>query len=474
MPIAKFLGGAGAAILLTLSAAPAGAATQPGCHTSWPVVAHRAGGIGVKPPAGTSPPRACAVETGYATSESTIAVTHNSTLIYSPAETENSMARSTDNGASWNLTYPADAQPTSFWNTVDPFVITDRRTGRVFWSHATGPVRNEDDLPDNAGFWLAAAYGFEVYRSADDGRTWQTSDNETAPTGDWEQVFTGPPPPGGAQPIGYPDVVYLCANAPFEVTGPGRACYRSLDGGASFQLSGYASPTPANPQDICPPLQFRNGVVDSHGTIFIAATCQQAAYILFSKDEGASWTWLPFKDAPGDFLQNRELETAIDDANNLYALWPANGLIYLEVSRDGAKTWSKPMMVGAPGVQGIVRPSLSAGAEGNVAITYYGSTNPTATKLSAYVTQTKDALDPQPLFYSGALNDTAKPIFTDGGLQGPTPRTDFIGGAFDRAGTAFWAGAVEQTGPPNSDNEQPTTGYVGRLAFGRSTPRSLP
>src|SRR3954468_17770254 len=435
MSIAKVFGGAGAAIL-TLTFVSLGAAAPAGCHSDWPVIAHHAGGARVALPSGTAPPQACAARTGYATSESTIAVTHGSTLIYSPAQTENSMARSTDEGASWNLTQPSDAQPTSFWNTVDPLVITDRRTGRVFWAHATGPVRNEDDLPDNAGFWLAAAYGFEVYRSADDGRTWQTSDNETAPTGDWEQVFTGPPSATGPKPTGYPDVVYLCANAPFEVTGPGRACYRSLDGGATFQLAGYASPTASNPQDVCPPLQFRNGVVDSSGTIYIAATCQQAAYVLFSRDEGASWSWLPFKDAPGDFLQNRELQTAIDDANNLYALWPANGLIYLEISRDGAKTWSKPMMVGAPGVQGIVRPSLSAGAEGNVAITYYGSTDPTATKLSAYITQTKDALDPQPLFYSGALNDTAKPIFTDGGLQGPTPRTDFIGGAFDRAGTA--------------------------------------
>lgn len=463
-----------AALALAAGPGPAGAATAPGCHADWPVVAHRAGGIGIALPDGAAAPRACAVQTGYATSESTIAPTLHGTLVYSPAQTENSMARSSDKGAHWHLTSPADAQPTSFWNTVDPFVITDRRTGRVFWAHATGPVRNEDDLPDNAGFWLAAAYGFEVYSSADQGRTWHTSDNETAPTGDWEQVFTGPPPPGGAQPTGYPDVVYLCANAPFEVSGPGRACYRSLDGGATFQLVGYASPTAANPQDVCPPLQFRNGVVDSHGTIYIATTCQQAAYVLYSKDEGASWTWIKMAGVAGDFLQNQELQVAVDDADNLYALWPKNGLIYMQLSRDGAKTWSNPMMVAAPGVQGIVRPALAAGASGNVAVTYYGSATAGATKLSAYITQTKDALDAQPLFYSGAINDTAQPIYTDGGLNGPSPRTDFIGGAYNMAGTGFWAGAVAQTGPPDADNVWPTTGYVGRLVFGKSTPRRLP
>ena len=61
----------------------------------------------------------------------------------------------------------------------------------------------------------------------------------------------------------------------------------------------------------------------------------------------------------------------------------------------------------------------------------------------------------------------------DGGLQGPSPRTDFIGGAYNRAGSAFWAGVVEQTSPPDSNNEQGTTGYVGRLVFSSTTPRKL-
>jgi hypothetical protein len=94
--------------------------------------------------------------------------------------------------------------------------------------------------------------------------------------------------------------------------------------------------------------------------------------------------------------------------------------------------------------------------------------------LSAYITQTKDALDAQPLFYSGALGDTAHPIYHDAGLSGaPTPRTDFIGGAFDAKGTSFWAGVVEQLGRPDSNNDQQTVGYVGRLIWKRSTPRAL-
>src|SRR4029077_3529879 len=86
-----------------------------GCSSTLPVVAHRAGGVVVRLPRGARKPTACASETGYATSESSIAVTSDGALVYSPAETENSMARSLDGCASWSLTYPAIEQHTSFW-----------------------------------------------------------------------------------------------------------------------------------------------------------------------------------------------------------------------------------------------------------------------------------------------------------------------------------------------------------------------
>jgi hypothetical protein len=458
-------------------ATDARAVTVAGCSRTLPVVAHRAGGSPVKLPRGYRLPVACARETGYATSESSLAVTSNGVLVYSPAQTENSMARSLDGGASWSLTYPALAQPTSFWNTVDPYVIADRRTGRVFWAHATGPVRNEGGLPEEAGFYLAAAYGFQVYSSSDDARTFTTADYQTAPTGDWEKVFVGPPPPastGAAQPVGYPDVVYLCANSPLEVSGPGRLCYKSLDGGVTFMPAGYTSPTASNPADICPPLNFNTGVVDSQGTIYQPVNCEHSAYVVVSRDEGASETWIPEKDAPtGGPTSGTNLQLAVDQAENLYAMWSANGLVYLASSRDHAQSWSAPSMVAAPGLQDVQRPAIAAGAPGHVALTYYASKEPSAQLLSAYITQTADALDAQPLFYSGALNDPAAPIFHDYGLAGGSPRTDFVGGSFDSPGTAFWAGVVKQLGLP-SNRHVPTVGYVGTLRFSSATPASLP
>lgn len=467
--VAALVGG----LALPAGAAQAATAPQPaGCNPDWPVVAHLAGGEAVTLPAGSRLPVACASATGYATSESTIALS-GGVLVYSPAETENSMARSLDGGASWSLTYPATEQPTSFWNTVDPDLITDPRTGRLFWAHATGPVRNEGSLPDGAGFYLAAASGFQVYTSTDQGRSWSTADYSTAPTGDWEKVFAGPPPPastGAAQPVGYPDVVYLCANSPLEVSGPGRLCYKSLDGGATFTMAGYESPTASNPPDICPPLNFNTGVVDSQGTTYQPVDCEKSAYVLVSHDEGASYTWIPVPGAPtGTPTSGTNLKLAIDSAGNLYATWTGNGLLYLATSGDHARSWSAPMMVAAPGVSNVELPAIAAGAPGHVGITYYASKEPSAQMLTAYITQTSDATGSRPLFYSGAINDPAHPIFHDYGLS-DSPRTDFVGGAFDAAGTTFWAGVVKQLGPPDANGYIQTTGYAGTLEFPSSTP----
>jgi hypothetical protein len=459
------------------SAGHAWAATIVGCKRSLPVLAHRAGGAIVKLPKGDRLPVPCETETGYASSESSLAVTKDGALVYSPAETENSMARSLNDGGAWSLTYPAQEQPTSFWNTVDPYVVADRRTGRVFWSHATGPVRNEGGLPEESGFYLAAAYGFQVYTSSDDAKTFTTADYQTAPTGDWEKVFVGPPPPastGAAQPVGYPDVVYLCANSPLEVSGPGRLCYKSLDGGITFSPAGYTSPTASNPPDTCPPLNFNTGVVDSQGTIYQPVDCEHSAYVVISHDEGASETWIPEKDAPtGTVISGTNLQLAVDDADNLYAMWSTNGLVYIAISRDHAQTWGPPMMVTAPGLGNVGKPAIAAGAPGHVAVTYYASSAPSAEALSAYITQTADALDSQPLFYSGAINNPAAPIFHDYGLTGGSPRTDFVGGAFDSPGSTFWAGVVKQLGPATG-GKIPTTGYVGTLRFSPLTPTSLP
>ena len=146
------------------------------CHSEWPVVAHHPGGQVVDPTVGSTLPVACAAETGYATSETTLALGNDGAVFFSPANSENSLARWSVGDTKWSLIEPATMQYTSLWNTVDPQVVVDRRTGRVFWVHATGDLRTAPVVVDESPSWqlataVAYAHGFQVYSSADDGTT---------------------------------------------------------------------------------------------------------------------------------------------------------------------------------------------------------------------------------------------------------------------------------------------------------------
>jgi hypothetical protein len=467
-----------ALVLLALpGVAAAGAGT--GCNRSWPVVAYRAGATASTTP-DAPPPVACGVTTGYATSETTLAVSNSGDIILSPANSENSVARSDDQGATWSLAAPSKLQYTSLWNTVDPQVVVDRQTGRVFWVHTTYTEDLRSPLPDqSAAAWLAPtaianAHGFQVYSTGDDGASWSTADYQHENTADWEKLFLGPPPPpstGAAQPARYPNVVYVCANAPQEVIGPGRACYKSLDGGATFTSTGYEYPSASAPHD-CPALAANTGAVASDGSVYIPQSCSDGTYLAVSHDEGASYAWLPVSGAPPAGGLGAVVQLAIDQADNLYVLWTAADALQLVRSRDGGRHWSAPLTASPPGLHHITLPALAAGPRGAVGIVYYASTIPSASSLSGYISQTADALASQPLFYAGAINDPAHPIFDNYG-DADTPRADFIGAGYDAAAN-LWGGMVDQLGPPDASNTIPTTGYVGRLTSAPGAPSANP
>jgi hypothetical protein len=456
-----------ATVMTALTCGPAGA-SAPGCSPSLPVVAFRASS-GPGQPVHATLPLACGFESGYAASETTVAVGNDGDVFLSPAASENSLGLSRNGGSSWSLTTPTGMQYTSLWNTVDPNLAVDRTTGRVFWAHTTFTEDLHWPLPDqSAAAWLvptavANAHGFQVASSGDGGRSWRTADYHLENTADWEKVFLGPAPArrtGAAQPVGYPNVVYLCANSPLEVIGPGRVCYKSLDGGVSFTRTGLVFPSPGAPAG-CPPLAANTGVVGRDGTVFIPQSCARATYLAVSRDEGASYSWLPVAGAPATNGLGATVQLAIDRANDLHLVWGEPDAVRLVSSRDGGKSWSSPLTISPPGVHHITFPAMAAGARGTVGVVYYASTSPSAETLTAYISQTANALAARPLFYAGAINDPAAPIFKNyGGAD--SPRADFIGGAYDAAGN-FWGAVVKQLGVPGEDNTLPTTGYVGRL-----------
>jgi hypothetical protein len=244
------------------------------------------------------------------------------------------------------------------------------------------------------------------------------------------------------------------------VIGPGRICYRSLDGGVTFSSAGFVFPSPGAPVG-CPPLAANTGVVGKDGTVYIPQSCARGTYLAVSRDEGASYTWLPVAGAPATNGLGAVVQLAIDRADNLYVLWGEADALRLATSRDGGRSWSSALNISAPGLHHITIPALAAGTRGAVGVVYYASTSASAETLSAYISQTANALAPRPLVYAGAINDLSHPIFKNyGGAD--SPRADFIGGAYDASGS-FWGAVVKQLGTPAEDNTLATTGYVGRL-----------
>jgi hypothetical protein len=465
---------AGLAALATVTAltaaAPvsAGPPVAAGCGHRWPVLTYRTGGA---PVPAAQPAQVCVTSTGYATSEPTLAVTGSGVVIMSPAGTENSSARTTDAGRTWSLTQPDMEQYTSLWNTVDPSMALDRRTGTLFLVHATGPTRttpvlvDESPLPGAVSTSAAAAAGFQVYRSNDAGRSWRTANYQTAPLGDWEKVFTGPAHTGRGS------VVYVCGNSPLEVSGPGRLCYRSLDGGATFNTAGYVFPSVAQPA-VCSPLAANNGTVGPDGTVFQPISCSNASYVAVSTDEGASYTWHAVPGAPGagTSIAGFSFQVAADTGGTLYAMWAQGDHLSVSVSRDHAQNWSVPVDVQAPGQHSIALPQLAAAGPGHVGIGYYAATTPGRTALTAWAVQSTNATDAkavtaaQSTWTSTALTDPRRPSFTNYGLSGPSPRADYLGATFgphDR----LWIAFVRQLRSPTSDGHIATVGMVGSVAL---------
>ena len=458
------------AVLPTLALTAPAHAAAPTCHPRWPVSAYLAGAGGARLVGAAHAPVPCAQPTGYATSETTLAIANDGAVLFSPANSENTLARSTDDGSDWGLVGPTRLQYTSLWNTVDPQVVVDRRTGRLLWIHTTYTEDLRWPLPDQSpASWLvptavANAHGFQVYSSVDSGRSWRTADYSDEDTADWEKLWVGPPRPkstGAPQPSGYPDVVYMCANAPEEVTGPGRGCYRSLDGGATFTSLGYLTPSATAPP-YCPPLAANTGAVGPDGSVYVPQSCAGGTFVAVSRDEGSSFSWVHVPGAPSDSGLGAVAQLAIDRAGNLYVLWLASGALELARSRDGGQSWSPPLSVSPPRLQNITLPALAAGARGNLGIAFYANTSPSTGDLSAYLAETTDALSAAPLFDAGVVNDPSHPVFVDYG-QGTSPRADFIGAAYDSRGE-LWGAFVKQLSKPDQSNRIETTGYAARLA----------
>jgi hypothetical protein len=167
--------------------------------------------------------------------------------------------------------------------------------------------------------------------------------------------------------------------------------------------------------------------------------------------------------------------------------------------------WTTPLMIAAPGVNEAAEPVLVAGARGQVAVTYYGSKNapipfpalclagtlgsppsfysleapslgcpPYANETwSTYITESFNALDEEPLFWSATLNDPAQPTW-----YGMTPSSLRVAGqpfpigsdALAAFGGPSGGGHVDYYSMTMAPDDTPWVGFFQECPFGLPVP----
>lgn len=175
---------------------------------------------------------------------------------------------------------------------------------------------------------------------------------------DHQKIATGRPV-GSTSPTVrvYASALYLCANSDIVYT----ACSVSHDGGLTF--------TPLPPHGVQCGMQSPP-VVDAAGVLYEAST-ECGAQLRRSPDGGVSWTAhdIPFP-ASLDFA-----DVGVTSDGTVYVAYTDESYRpMLARSGDGGATWDGPFDVGGE-VAHAALPALVAGADGRVAVAFYGTTD---------------------------------------------------------------------------------------------------
>ena len=334
-------------------------------------VVHRGGRVLT----GTAAPRADVFSTGRTAGEPTMGITSDGTLFHAGIEFVNGagarsiIQRSQDGGKTWHELDVVAPGTTADAVTLDPFMYVDKRTDRLFNVDLFGVACSAISISDDRGdsFDPAAVC------------------NHT----DHQHLFAGPAPDGADQPSGYENVVYYCSidGGALGAYGTLTACSRSLDGGRTWRRT----LTPAFTDD--PSKEQGNlgipghcagatghGTVGPDGTVYLPRGYCGQPYVAISRDEGDSWERVQVADTgvsvgPGG-LEEHEANVAVDAEGTVYYTWSAQDrLPYMVVSKDGGKTWGKPVLLSPPGVIEGWDPFIDVGDPGRVAVIYVGTAN---------------------------------------------------------------------------------------------------
>jgi hypothetical protein len=312
--------------------------------------------------------------------------------------------------------------------------------------------------------------------SADDGHTWHHSSACCPALSENPRFVAARAPRGAAQPRGYPNVVYFCANSDIVLELPGllRVCSRSLDGGTSWSEASILFNGIVPQHKECGSNGEQFGAGDGNypqampdGSLVVMVVCGGKTYLARSTDEAATW---PILRSIPSF---DELRT--DTAGNLYGFRLSSGRVSLLVSKDQGRTWSRPIVMTAAGTDVLEAWFPAVRAPGYAAVSYYGQRKGQST-ADGYISVTRTALAQAPMVWSAPLNDPRVPMLNDGGQRPPSGGTaylDFNGVDIAHDGTA-WASFIQDCGardvdPPCGDGTSHhmygVRGFAGRLVW---------
>ena len=435
-------------------------------------VAHRGGGVPVASDRiAAAAPQARLFRTGYDAWEPTMGVTKKGVFFNPLGENGSYVARSTDGGKSWKTVYDGHIF------TADPYMFVDQDTDRVFTNDYAPPCHLVSFSDDNGKSWTMATPA----------GCYDNADHQT--------LFAGPPPEGGMEPQGYPNVVYLCAiSGGISAASTFTGCSKSLDGGMTFIPTGSPAfvDDPRQNGDYGIPGRCAgmnaHGFAGPDGTVYVPRGWCGQPWLAISKDEGATWTRVQVSDLGmpccgkliGDDaseLFSHEAAVVADKKGNVYYSWvAADRLPYLVVSRDGGETWGKPTMIGPPGLEEGLLPGMAIGPNGGVAVKYMGTENSPwtgaevkgsyeDTRWNSYVTVIADPLATNPVLYTATVNDKSDPMWI--GECGPDPVRcgwgDFLDVVIDHKGRAWSVDVDLCAGKKGCDESE---AIIGHLAGG--------
>ena len=335
--------------------------------------------------------------------EPTIAVNKKGTAFFPAAEialrNTVDVMRSKDGGRTWQNKSPQVGGQNSHPTTLDPYVWIDEDTSRIYTIDLT--------VACSILSW-----------TDNEGESWTTNPLACGvPVNDHQTLFGGPA--ATSPTVGYENLLYYCWNNVAS-----SYCSKSIDGGITFTATGEPAYQGASQgQGFCGGLHG-HGVVSNTGVVMLPREYCNQAYLAISKDEGRTWNQV--KVAKMRTSGGSDTSVAVDSVGNIYYLFVGgdDGLPYLVVSKNNGKSWTKPKMVGPPGLREANLPTIDAGGKGKIAIAYMGSENVkikregdqesrdyAAATWNGYMTTSTTAHKKSPIFFTGTINSKKDPIY---------------------------------------------------------------